>query len=160
MSTGPENEFDLEKLFLPAWAQEPPTAKQYSQYEGREERNFEQRSDRPGRTDQRRTRAPGSRRDEGRPRENRGRPPGGKSGRPGSIGRDRPGGEREPRDRREHREPLQPLPELQLSLVPDEKGVESLSRQIKMTGRAYPLFDIAQMILQKPERHVIVFSIE
>ena len=27
-----------------------------------------------------------------------------------------------------------------------------------MTGRAYPLFDIAQMILQKPERHLVLFS--
>jgi hypothetical protein len=45
-------------------------------------------------------------------------------------------------------------------LVPDEKGVESLARQIKMTGRAYPLFDIAQMILQKPERHTVVFNVK
>jgi hypothetical protein len=45
-----------------------------------------------------------------------------------------------------------------LSLRPEEKGVESLARQIKMTGRAYPLFDIAQMILQKPERHTVVFN--
>jgi hypothetical protein len=51
------------------------------------------------------------------------------------------------------------LPELNVSLVPEEKGVESLARQIKMTGRAYPLFDIAQMILQKPERHAVSFSI-
>ena len=29
-----------------------------------------------------------------------------------------------------------------------------------MTGRAYPLFDIAQMILQKPERHTVVFSVK
>ena len=28
-----------------------------------------------------------------------------------------------------------------------------------MTGRAYPLFDIAQMILQKPERHAVAFSV-
>jgi len=35
-----------------------------------------------------------------------------------------------------------------------------LARQIRMTGRAYPLFDIAQMILQKPERHVVVFSVK
>jgi len=47
-----------------------------------------------------------------------------------------------------------------LSLLPDEKGVESLARQIKMTGRAYPLFDIAQMILQKPERHAVSFQVE
>ena len=44
--------------------------------------------------------------------------------------------------------------------MPEEKGVESLARQIKMTGRAYPLFDIAQMILQKPERHTVTFSIK
>ncbi len=48
---------------------------------------------------------------------------------------------------------------MNVGLIPDEKGVESLSRQIKMTGRAYPLFDIAQMILQKPERHNVSFSI-
>ena len=54
--------------------------------------------------------------------------------------------------------PPLPLPEIDLSLRPEEKGVESLARQIKMTGRAYPLFDIAQMILQKPERHTVLFS--
>jgi hypothetical protein len=43
-------------------------------------------------------------------------------------------------------------------LRPEDKGVESLARQIKMTGRAYPLFDIAQMILQKPERHTVLFT--
>jgi len=47
-----------------------------------------------------------------------------------------------------------------VTLVPEEKGVESLARQIKMTGRAYPLFDIAQMILQKPERHTVNFSVK
>jgi hypothetical protein len=47
---------------------------------------------------------------------------------------------------------------LNTSLVPEEKGVESLARQIKITGRAYPLFDIAQMILQKPERYTVVLS--
>jgi hypothetical protein len=52
------------------------------------------------------------------------------------------------------------LPEIEVSLIPDEKGVESLARQIKMTGRAYPLFGIAQMILQKPERHSVTFSVK
>jgi len=52
------------------------------------------------------------------------------------------------------------LPELNVTLVPEERGVESLARQIKMTGRAYPLFDIAQMILQKPERHTVTFSVK
>jgi hypothetical protein len=52
------------------------------------------------------------------------------------------------------------LPELNVALLPDEKGVESLARQIRMTGRAYPLFDIAQMILQKPERHSVNLTVK
>jgi len=45
-----------------------------------------------------------------------------------------------------------------VTLAPDGKGVESLARQIKITARAYPLFDIARLILQKPERYSVVFS--
>jgi hypothetical protein len=45
-----------------------------------------------------------------------------------------------------------------VTFLPDDKGVESLSRQIKMSGRSFPLFDIAHMILQKPERHVVRFE--
>ena len=43
--------------------------------------------------------------------------------------------------------------------MPDDKGVDSLSRQIKMSGRSFPLFDIAQMILQKPERQQVRFEV-
>jgi hypothetical protein len=51
------------------------------------------------------------------------------------------------------------LPDVAVSIIADEKGVESLARQIRVTGRAYPLFDIAQLILQKPERHVVKFEV-
>src|SRR5712691_6645592 len=139
MSTAPENEFDLEKLFLPAWAQEPSSAK-YAKYEG---------EDRPDRRDDRGPRPP--RRD--RPREG-GRGGGGPMqgrggpGRPGGQGRGPrpdsgrgPGGGERPfarrGEQRERREPPAPLPDLNVTLIPDEKGVESLARQIKMTGRAY-----------------------
>jgi hypothetical protein len=44
--------------------------------------------------------------------------------------------------------------------VPDEQGVDLLTRQIRMTGRAYPLFEIAQMILARPERHSVTFSVK
>ncbi|MCB1127912.1 MAG: hypothetical protein KDM81_15565, partial [Verrucomicrobiae bacterium] len=44
---------------------------------------------------------------------------------------------------------------MQVSLVPEEAGVESLAHQIKLTGRAYPLFDIAALILQRRERYHI-----
>jgi hypothetical protein len=52
------------------------------------------------------------------------------------------------------------LPEVNVALAPDMKGVESLARQIKVTARAYPLFDIARLILQKPERYSVVFSVK
>ncbi len=44
--------------------------------------------------------------------------------------------------------------------MPDEKGVDSLSRQIKISGRSFPLFGIAQMILQKPERQQVRFEVK
>jgi hypothetical protein len=157
MSTLPDNELDLEKLFLPAWAQEPASAKSYASYEGRDTK--------PDRGDDRRGgRRPGPRRD-GPPSGPRGnRPPGGdrRGPRPGgdrgrSFSKDRPQFDRgEPRERRET---PPPMPEVNVALLPDEKGVESLARQIKMTGRAYPLFDIARLILQKPERYAVGFSI-
>lgn len=155
MNTLPDNEFDLEKLFLPSWAQEPASAK-YAHYEGETERP-DRREGRRGPRPPRRDFPPGGRRDDNRPRGDRRGP------RPQGGGRDRgPMGDRGPRrdDARERREPPAPLPEIEVSLLPEAKGVESLSRQIKMTGRAYPLFDIAQMILQKPERHMVAFGVK
>lgn len=157
MSILPDSELDLDKLFLPAWAQEPSASK-YAHYEGETER-FDRRRDRDRRGPRppRRDGPPGPRRDGNRPRgERRGPPrPEGERGRP-------PGGPRPDFRRgepREWRAPL-PLPEIEASLRPEDKGVESLARQIKMTGRAYPLFEIAQMILQKPERHLVLFSVK
>ena len=162
MSTLPDSELDLDKLFLPAWAQEPSASK-YAHYQGETERPDRRGDrDRRGPRPPRRDGPPGPRRDDRRPRgENRGpsRPQGG-APRPDG-GRGRPFGEDRGDFRRgERREPPPPLPEIDLSLRPDDKGVESLARQIKMTGRAYPLFDIAQMILQKPERHMVQFMVK
>lgn len=155
MSTLPDNEFDLEKLFLPAWAQDEPSSTKYAKYEGGE--RPDRRDDRRGPRPPRREAPPGARRDERRPRRG---PPGSedRGARPRAAGGQRPDFRGDaPRERRE---PPPPLPEVNVTLVPDDKGVESLARQIKMTGRAYPLFDIAQMILQKPERHTVVFSVK
>src|SRR5512138_735690 len=38
MSTLPDSDFDLEKLFLPAWAQEEPSSAKYAKYEGEVDR--------------------------------------------------------------------------------------------------------------------------
>jgi hypothetical protein len=159
MSTLPDNELDLEKLFLPAWAQEPASAKQYANYKGGGEDRSDRRERRGGPRPPRRDGAPG-----GAPRGNR--PPGERRG-PGpgrEGGRGKPFGQgRRDFDRgepRERRETPPPLPEINVSLMPDEKGVESLARQIKVTARAYPLFDIARLILQKPERYSVTFSVK
>ena len=173
MSTLPDNELDLDKLFLPAWAQEPSASK-YAKYEGEDTRPDRRGDrDRRGPRPPRRDGPPGPRRDDRRPQgEHRGPPrPEGGAPRPegprGQIGGgerpdfrrgDRPEGRRF--DPRERRDLPPPLPEIELNLRPEDKGVESLARQIKMTGRAYPLFDIAQMILQKPERHTVEFSVK
>lgn len=167
MSTLPENELDLEKLFLPAWAQEPASSKQFANYEVREDRG-----DRRG---DRRERRPGQRPGGfggDRPRQGGGQGQGQFGGQRGERrgprreGDRRPGGpggrdQRGPRrDERIRQEPPPPLPEINVAFVPDEAGVESLARQVKMTGRAYPLFDIARLILQKPERHSVTFSVK
>jgi hypothetical protein len=161
MSTAPDNEFDLEKLFLPAWAQEAPSSAKYAKYEGETE-PAERRGERRGQRPPRREgpgRREGNRRGGERPRLPRGADE--KSSEMRAPAGERRGGAGQRRgERRERREPPAPLPEVNISLMPEERGVESLARQIKMTGRAYPLFDIAQMILQKPERHAMVFSVK
>jgi len=141
MSAPPEPDFDLEKLFLPAWAQESPQANRYADFAG---------EDRPARAfDDRKGRRPPRRDLPGRDKPRSG-PPGGAESRGG----------RRPQPREQARpEPPPPLP-ITVWLLPDDNGVESLARQIRMTGRAYPLFDIAQLILNKPERHQIKFVVK
>src|SRR5258706_4248430 len=76
MRTLPDNEFDLEKLFLPAWAQEPASAKSYAQFEGRDERPDRRDERRGGPRPPRRDGPPGPRREGNRPGGPRRRPPG------------------------------------------------------------------------------------
>ena len=145
MSTAPEPDFDLEKLFLPAWAQDSPQANRYANFAG-EERSERKHDDRQGRRPPRRDQPGG-------PKPRSGRPAGAErqDRRPDTRGQARLAPRQEP--------PPAPLP-LGISILPEEKGVESLARQIRVTGRAYPLFDIARLILQKPERHQLRFDVK
>jgi len=167
MSTSPEADFDLDLHFLPAWAREPAAQNQYAEYKGGPERpegreRGRGRGDRPPRRDQPGGRGPRPDRPRGPRPDDRRRPQEARGGPPQREGRDRDRGNRGPqrdRDRDRDRQPPPPLPEINCAFVPDDKGVESLARQIKMTGRAYPLFEIAQMILQKPERHSVTLAV-
>jgi len=151
MSTSPEpgiNLEDLEQHFLPAWARQSPGTNRYAKYEGGE--------DHAGRSRDRGERRGGPRPD---------RRPGGEAGGRGRPFGDRPRGPRreggwQPSGRRdEPREPVAPLPDIDLTFVPDERGVESLARQIKLTGRAYPMFEIGQLVLRKTDRYHVTFNV-
>ena len=153
MSNVPDLDLDLDNLFQPAWAQGKTESNKFAKFTGTEgvkpERSF---SGKPGeRRALRRDSASGG---FGGGGERRGGPPRG-----GSKFGDRKGGGFGRRDdRREERaERLapQPLPEFSVAFIPEERGVEQLARQIKMTGRAYPLFQIAQLILDKAERYSV-----
>jgi hypothetical protein len=149
MSNEADPKFDLDLHFLPAWAQQPATANLYANFSGEDSR--------PGRRDFRSPRPGGPRRD-GPPRDSRQGAPGGPRFDGPRRGGPRRGGP-ERGERFERREPAQPLPELEVSIVPEEKGVESLAKQIRLTGRAYPLFDIGFLILKKPERYNFRLSV-
>jgi hypothetical protein len=138
MSGFSEADIDLEKLFLPAWAQEKPEKNRYDKFTGNE-------GERSGHEKRR-----------GRFSENRGesRPRFGKK--PGDKKDFRRPERREP----ERYEPPAPLPEIAAVFMADEKGVEQIARQIRVTGRAYPLFQIADLVLQKPERYSVRLSVK
>ena len=160
MNTVSDLGLDLEKLFQPAWAQGKTEANRFDKFTGNEgmkpERQF---SGKPGERRSPRREGGGGGFGGGGERRGAGGPPRGGSkfgDRKGGLGRrdDRRG------ERRERPEPPAPLPEIGVTFLPDENGVESLARQIKMTGRAYPLFDIARLILQKPERYTVKLTVQ
>jgi hypothetical protein len=147
MSSISDVEIDLEKLFQPAWAQEAPAANRYAKFAGES----------PARDDRR-----GEGRRGGPRRESFGERRGPRPSRSGSKfgDRKRDFSSRDDRREPERREPPAPLPEITVTFLPDENGVESLARQIRVTGRAFPLFQIAQIVLAKPERYSVQLGVK
>lgn len=162
MSTTPESEskdfeLDLDLHFLPAWAQKPPTENKYAKFEGDDETRG-RRGPRPERRDRRDAPREGQNRPRGGDRPGGPRPSGPGPG-SGSGPGNRHGGPQRPPFRPSRPEPSAPPIELNVTLTPEDKGVESLARQIRLTGRAYPLFDIAFLILKKPDRYTVRLNV-
>jgi hypothetical protein len=148
---------DLENLFQPAWAQGKSEANKFERFTGNEGVKPERRrSEGPGGFGGRPPRRDGGGGGGDRSRTG-GKPGGAKFGdRKGGFR----GGDRQD-DRREPREPVAPpvpLPEFNVAFIPEEKVVEQLARQIKITGRAFPLFQIALLILEKAERYSVALT--
>ena len=142
MSGFSEADIDLEKLFLPAWAQEKPEKNRYEKFTGEEGERPRREKGRGGFSE---------RRGEGGPR-----PPGKRGPKKDFRHSERRPERREP----EHYEPPAPLPDIAVTFLADERGIEQIARQIKVSGRAYPLFQIAHLVLQKPERYSVLLAVK
>jgi len=123
----------LDLNFVPQWARKPPGESHYARKDFSEDKRSSRRDDRrPGRNEDRR---------EDRPRRPR----------------------REPADRREQprpqREPVRELP-VSVSFLPEQKRLASLVRQIHHSRRAYPLMDLANLLIHDSEGYLVKIEAE
>lgn len=149
-SPSPEPAFsgiDLANSFLPAWAKPADASKRKDPLVERfGERSDDHRADARG--------------------EHRGRrpdfPPRGRKPERGPGRRDEQRGRGRRDERRDERAPAAPpAPVLNgwtAHVLPDPRGIEGLAKQLKSGGKAYPLFDLAFLILEKPERYSVRFE--
>ncbi len=137
---------DLSLSFGPAWAREEDTVERREALAKRHGGG----EDRPRK---------GAKRDDfGGPRA---RPNFKRQDRSGDRGGKRDGGRRDDRGRDDRRAP-EPKEEPKLAgwnvkFLPDRRGVEGLAKQIKASAKAFPLFDLARLVLEKSERYVVEF---
>ena len=88
-----------------------------------------------------------------------GRPQGGVSGRPQREGRPQGGGDGRRRDdRRGGGRPEHAVfnPTVKVDIYPQDEAFEALVKRLRATVRTYQLFEIAHLLLEKPERYVVV----
>lgn len=82
----------------------------------------------------------------------------GKAG--GGRGRDDRRGGRDPRERRPE-PPQQPVLEgWKLNLVAEEPAIEGIAKQVRSRAKAYPLFELARLILQLSDRYSVKLTPE
>ncbi len=160
-------DFDLK--FLPDWLKEPAGKNPYADFEGERPRRSGPRRDDGGFRSGPRPSGPRSSGPRsgggGGPRSSGPRPSGPRSGGPGQRdGRPpRKDGGR-PEQRRNHpagprpapqqpAAPAQPPVPLQIEFLPEEESIAALIQQIKTGHRAFPLYGVGRMFLNKPERH-------
>ena len=164
MSAEPDNELSLDLQFLPDWAQEDTGVNKYANHKGEQERPRGRKGGWDDRRPPRGDRKPASDRRPTNRQAQRGDSGGGGGGNKGGLRNDRRqgGGEqnqgRGNRDARQQRGGKPQRPEVQqldikVDFVPDTQGVESIAKEIRLTGRAYPLFQIALLVLERPARY-------
>ncbi|NBS52386.1 MAG: hypothetical protein EBS96_07180, partial [Spartobacteria bacterium] len=159
-------EMDLAKSFQPAWVKETSSIEKLARFAD-SDRSFESNDrgsrfsdSRDGRRDTR-PRKPSSPQ---RPREgdrNAGASP--KSRRPeGRPSGSRPDPRSERRDDPRRESSSQPretfLEGWEVKFIPEPRGIEGLTKQIKSTAKAYGLFELARLVLEKSPRYLVEFT--
>jgi hypothetical protein len=135
-------DFDLK--FLPDWLKETPNKNPYANYEG-------EREERPRRDFSSKRSGPPPRRDDRRKSEQR-------PTRDGARGDAHRGQDRNrPPHAAATASPPRPAT-VNVEFVPNPDFAAALAKQIKSSARAYPLFDVARMFLDKPDRHRVKIS--
>lgn len=141
----PDNQaLPLDELnIVPEWIKATP--KSYENHAGEE-------PDRPRRDWGDRDRRPPRPRGDRPPRPQGDRPP-------------RPRGDRPPRregPRPPERKPALPPPPaaVEIQFLPEEKGLAAMVETMKHSPHAYALFDVAKLILNKPERHLLKLALK
>lgn len=162
MSSEPDNELSLDLQFLPEWAQEDTGVNKYANHKGEQERPRGRKGGWDDRRPPRGDRKPANDRRPTNRQVQRG-DSGGGGNKGGPRGDRRQGGGeqnqgRGNRDARQQRGGKPQRPEVQqldikVDFVPDTQGVESIAKEIRLTGRAYPLFQIALLVLERPARY-------
>jgi len=154
MSDQPDNDLSLDLQFLPQWAKEDAGENKFVGHSGEDR---ESRGRKPGRG----RREGGDRRPPRRDNRDRGdrndrRPRGDRSRNEARGDRPKGNGPRRGDDRRGKPQRQQaPQLDLKVDFVPDAAGVESIAKEIRLTGRSYPLFQIALLVLERPARYTI-----
>ncbi|MGC6425294.1 MAG: hypothetical protein ACON4O_09955 [Lentimonas sp.] len=151
----PKQALDLNSLsgldFGPNWAdgkQQKSSSKQYENYKGDSRGKGKRHNGGAGNRD---------RRAGGRPERRGG---GGSEGRPprrdDRRGGDNRGGDDRGGDRRRHAPIFNPT--VKIDLYPQDEAFDALVKRLRATVRTYQLFEIAHLLLEKPERYVVVVS--
>ena len=157
MSEESENDLSLDLQFLPEWAQEDTGKNKYASHSGDDRKSRGHKGQRRGHDNYRQDDRKG--RSGGRPKGKGGRD-GKKDGERRETDPQRLRGTRGESGGKESRFQRRQAPQLGLRVdfIPDEQGVESIAKEIKLTGKAYPLFQIALLILDRPSRYTLKLS--
>ena len=164
---------DLSQMFRPSWTTETAgssdaTAKLAAKFDEGDRPARGDRHDRSGREGGRGPRRegprPGGPRREGGPgggnRDRGPRPEGRRDGKKGGPRREGGRGREERGESRPERAPQPVLEGWKLSIIPDEAAIEGIAKQVRSRAKAYPLFELARLILQLSDRYNVKLAPE